>query len=89
MNQNFALEYGNQVARPMEDSKNFPTYPWNIPQSPNQGFGDSWGYAKQGYVGVLLERSPQADREDSGAEDGPKKPVRSYSRTRVSMEVSN
>ena len=47
-------------------SKNFPTYPWNIPQTPNQQFmkeflsfgggRGSLGYAKQGYVGVPLDR---------------------------------
>ena len=42
-------------------SKNFPTYPWNIPQTPNQqfmkeflSFGEAWGML-QGYVGVPLE----------------------------------
>ena len=46
-------------------SKNFPTYPWNIPQTPNQRFMKEFlsfgvfsgflGYAKQGYVGVFLD----------------------------------
>ena len=46
-------------------SKNFPSYPWNRPQTPNQqfmfrtswiiwGFGDARGML-QGYVGVFLE----------------------------------
>ena len=44
--------------------KDFPTYPWNIPQTPNQrfmkeflsfgGFKDSWGML-QGYVEVFLD----------------------------------
>ena len=47
-------------------SKNFSTYPWNIPQTPNQQFmkefvlswwfRDSWGML-QGYVGVFLDCS--------------------------------
>ncbi len=43
-------------------SKNFPTNPWNIPQTPNQqfmkgflSFGDVWGML-QGYVGFPLEQ---------------------------------
>ena len=50
-------------------SKNFPTYPWNIPQTLNQqfmkeffsfwGFGDAWGML-QGYVGILLDIFKQA-----------------------------
>ena len=46
-------------------SKNFATYPWNIPQTPNQQFmfrnsfhlgvkGEAWGML-QGHVGVPLE----------------------------------
>ena len=45
-------------------SKNFPTYPWKIPQTQNQQFmkeffsyggcGKAWGML-QGYVGVLLD----------------------------------
>ena len=49
----------------MNESKNFPTDPWSIPQTPNQQFmkeflnhfgvkGDVWGML-QGYVGVPLE----------------------------------
>ena len=37
----------------MFESKNLPTYPWNIPQTQNQ---EAWGML-QGYVGVLLDWS--------------------------------
>ena len=45
-------------------SKNFPTYPWNIPQTPNQRFMKEFlsfgalgipGVLLQGYVGVFWE----------------------------------
>ena len=43
------------VESPLVHSKNFPRYPWNIPQTPNQQFMKEILSFGAGYVGVLLD----------------------------------